>query len=262
MVSDRFGPLFGLRRNPIALPGPESIGKPTFIPFVYANGNADNAPFIQWRGFMKTGVAIALSALALSGCASIFSGTTQEVGIRTTPGARFTVTNGYGSQVATGESPASLELKRGTGYFSPQSYRIQLSKAGYKARTVDLQPGINPWYFGNLLLGGVVGMVIVDPLTGAMFRFSPEELEIPLDPNGEDLLALEAEEATTQNSRNFPISRSDYAAREKARQLNCTPMGNPAVADVNTDQEILTFNCREGRQLILRCQYGNGCAAN
>lgn len=44
-------------------------------------------------GFMKTGFVIAAMALAPSGCASIFSGTTQEVGIRTTPGAKFTVTN-------------------------------------------------------------------------------------------------------------------------------------------------------------------------
>lgn len=210
---------------------------------------------------MKTGVVIVLSALALTGCASIFSGTTQEVGIRTTPGAKFTVTNGYGSQVASGESPATVDLKRGASYFSPQSYRIQLSKAGYKPRTVDVQPGMNPWYFGNILLGGFIGMVIVDPLTGAMFRLSPHEVDMQLDPSGEDISALEAEEAIIEKSRSYPISRNDYIARQKAHELNCTPVGNPVVEGINTALETMTFHCREGRQLILHCRSGYGCAS-
>nr|MBL8412170.1 hypothetical protein [Dechloromonas sp.] len=208
---------------------------------------------------MKSGVVIALAALALSGCASIFSGTTQEVGIRTTPGAKFTVTNAYGSQVASGESPATVDLKRGAGYFSPQAYRIQLSKSGYKPRTLDIKPGMNPWYFGNILLGGFIGMVIVDPLTGAMFRFAPDELERPLEPSGEDLLVLESEQEVLQKTRDYPVSRNDYIAREKARQLNCTPVGNPEVEGINTELETMTFSCREGRLLVLSCRSGFGC---
>ncbi|MCX4027392.1 hypothetical protein H0A36_10465 [Endozoicomonas sp. SM1973] len=29
---------------------------------------------------------------------------------------------------------------------------------------------LDGWYFGNLFLGGLIGMLIVDPLTGAMFK--------------------------------------------------------------------------------------------
>lgn len=33
---------------------------------------------------------------------------------------------------------------------------------------------MNGWYFGNLLLGGVIGMLIVDPATGAMYRIETD----------------------------------------------------------------------------------------
>jgi hypothetical protein len=32
---------------------------------------------------------------------------------------------------------------------------------------------IDGWYWGNLLIGGIIGMVFVDPLTGAMWKLDP-----------------------------------------------------------------------------------------
>lgn len=208
---------------------------------------------------MKTRFVIAVTAIALSGCASIFSGTTQEVGIRTTPGANFTVTNSYGSQVASGESPAAVNLTRGASYFSPHSYKVKMSKPGYKSKTVDVVPGMNPWYFGNILLGGFVGMVIVDPLTGAMFKLYPRDIDIQLEPTGEDGGAVRQDETNLQKTRLSPTSRNDYTARQKAHELNCVPMGDPTVDGLNTAKEIITFACRDGRQLTLQCQSGEGC---
>jgi hypothetical protein len=37
------------------------------------------------------------------------------------------------------------------------------------------------WYFGNLVFGGLIGMVIVDPLTGATFDF-PSRLKLSATP--------------------------------------------------------------------------------
>jgi len=33
---------------------------------------------------------------------------------------------------------------------------------------------VNGWYFGNILLGGLIGMLIVDPATGAMYRLDSD----------------------------------------------------------------------------------------
>lgn len=39
---------------------------------------------------------------------------------------------------------------------------------------------LNGWYFGNLLLGGVIGMLIVDPATGSMWKLDTPPLSVTL----------------------------------------------------------------------------------
>src|SRR5436305_14092712 len=41
---------------------------------------------------------------------------------------------------------------------------------------------INGWYFGNLAFGGVIGMLVVDPLTGAMYTLEPDQIDQTLTP--------------------------------------------------------------------------------
>lgn len=155
---------------------------------------------------MQKVLAFCLAALALSGCASIISGTTQEVAIRTTPGARFVVINDSGSQVASGEvgesSVATMKLVRGASYFTPHSYKVKLSKPGHRPAMVNIDSGINGWYFANIAIGGLVGMVVVDPLTGAMFRLVPRVDEALLTPSGEDVADNEGGQATLARTRN------------------------------------------------------------
>ena len=42
---------------------------------------------------------------------------------------------------------------------------------------------VSGWYFGNLVFGGLIGMLIVDPLTGAMYNLEPKKIEQPLTPS-------------------------------------------------------------------------------
>lgn len=35
---------------------------------------------------------------------------------------------------------------------------------------------MNGWYIGNLLFGGIIGLLIVDPATGAMWTLIPRKL--------------------------------------------------------------------------------------
>ncbi len=128
----------------------------------------------------KTLVTI-IAAAILPGCATIFSGTTQDVAIKTTPGANYKVTNTYGETVAEGVSPGTATIKRGASYFSPHAYTVKMTKDGYSEKTVPLDPSLNGWYFANIILGGFLGMIIVDPLTGGMYRFLPAEVTASLD---------------------------------------------------------------------------------
>ena len=69
-----------------------------------------------------------------------------------------------------GKTPASVILKSGKGYFSKAKYQISFSKEGYNDTTIPLEATLDGWYIGNILFGGLVGILIVDPLTGAMYK--------------------------------------------------------------------------------------------
>lgn len=123
------------------------------------------------------------AAFTLAGCATVINGNTQELTIKSMPDtAAISITNRAGEIVQSGNSPITVKLNRGAGYFKPESYKIRIQKDGYEPRTVMVRGKLSGWYFGNLVLGGViVGMLIVDPITGAMFTLSPDSVEASLN---------------------------------------------------------------------------------
>jgi hypothetical protein len=70
-----------------------------------------------------------------------------------------------GKSIAKAKTPHTAALERGDGYFKKKYYDITLSKEGYVTEKVSITPGLNPWFIGNLFFGGLLGMLIVDPLT-------------------------------------------------------------------------------------------------
>jgi hypothetical protein len=121
------------------------------------------------------------AALVLTGCASIFNGQTQAIVFQSTPAdATITVTNRAGEQVHSGNTPATVTLKRGAGYFKSESYTVKFSKPGFKAKEVVVTGTMSGWYLGNILAGGLIGMLAVDPVTGGMYVF-PGTVSAPLE---------------------------------------------------------------------------------
>jgi uncharacterized protein YceK len=112
---------------------------------------------------------IALIMVTLTGCATIVSKSNYEVEIISQdPNATITVMNGE-EQVFRGVSPAIANLPAKKGYFSRAKYEIIYTKGEYQ-KVTDLRAGFDPWYLGNILIGGLIGMLIIDPLTGAMWQ--------------------------------------------------------------------------------------------
>jgi len=64
----------------------------------------------------------------------------------------------------------TVTLDTSNGFFSKAKYQVEASKAGYETSTTQISAGVNGWYFGNILFGGLIGMLIVDPATGAMWK--------------------------------------------------------------------------------------------
>ena len=119
-----------------------------------------------------------------AGCASMVDGGPTVVRINSQPaGAKVSVFNRDDKPVCTQTTPASIILKRDRGYFAGERYKVVFEAPGYYPATRYIDSRINGWYWGNIIFGGTIGMFVVDPLTGAMFTLSPDELNWNLVPS-------------------------------------------------------------------------------
>jgi len=120
---------------------------------------------------------IIITCAFLSSCASIVSKTNWPVSIDSKPeGVHVSITNKRGVEIFTGKTPLVTKLKSGSGFFTKESYTVVMTYNGIEKRTINLECSINGWYFGNLFIGGLIGMLIVDPATGAMYKLDRKEV--------------------------------------------------------------------------------------
>jgi hypothetical protein len=128
--------------------------------------------------------ALLVFLCVLPGCATIVSKTNNRLLIRTDPqGADVTVSDRRGREVFSGKSPTTITVKTGAGYFTPAKYQVKLTMPGYEEKTVTINYTINGWYFGNIFLGGALGMLVVDPATGAMWKVKDPVVDEKLKPS-------------------------------------------------------------------------------
>jgi hypothetical protein len=141
------------------------------------------------RGALAFGILGA--SLFAGGCASIVNGGDREISIATQPpGATASVRKSGGTimdVVAVEKTPCTISLDPKKGYFSGQSYTLRLELPGYKPTEVELTAKMSGWYWGNLAFGGLIGMLAVDPATGAMWNITPDKIDRKL-PSGQSAL--------------------------------------------------------------------------
>ena len=126
---------------------------------------------------MKTGTIAVLAALAVavSGCASIVKGSSETIAIHTVPvsGAVCTLSNPRGTwRVST---PGRVRVKR-----SNEDMDVTCKALGYTDATGTISSDFETWTLGNVLIGGLVGLV-VDWSTGAVNRYD-HYFEVPMYP--------------------------------------------------------------------------------
>lgn len=127
------------------------------------------------------GSLIGLCALSLSGCASIMGNAqAQKFDIISNPSiAKITVTDVKSDKIVIeNTTPFQIILDKKAGYFQGKTYLVTLSKEGYKDISFNIKPTPNGWYLaGNFIFGGLLGWLIIDPATGAMWNLTPEQSE-------------------------------------------------------------------------------------
>jgi len=122
----------------------------------------------------KMSVLLTLVAFLLTGCASIVGQSVFPLSINSNPqGTTVFVKDEYGKDVFNGTTPTTVTLAAGESYFHAKSYTLTFSKPGYADQTAVVKSEISGWYFGNIVFGGLIGMLIVDPITGKMWKLPP-----------------------------------------------------------------------------------------
>ena len=133
-------------------------------------------------GIKKIVVAV-LAMSALSGCASIVHNGMREVSVASDPpGAKVSIYNRSNALVTTQTTPFVAQLEPKYGYFRGQTYRLVFEKDGFAPAEAKLTSTVSGWYFGNIVFGGLIGMLAVDPATGAMFNIVPKDVQQTLTP--------------------------------------------------------------------------------
>lgn len=133
---------------------------------------------------MGTMAMVLIAALLMASCATIIGKSSPEsLNVRSSPDqAVVVITDESGTKIFEGKTPTILSLEKKKGYFSGKKYTVTLSKDGFKDRHVTVDTHVGGWYLGgNLLFGGLIGWLIVDPATGAMWTLNTNEINATLE---------------------------------------------------------------------------------
>lgn len=115
-------------------------------------------------------VLLLLGAVLLSSCATIVSGSEQRVRINSNPSSALILID----EIEVGKTPFEIKLER------KREHHVMIKLDGYKLYETRFTKKFNAWYLGNILFGGIIGLVI-DPITGAIYNLSPKTLQANLE---------------------------------------------------------------------------------
>ncbi|MBD5424985.1 MAG: hypothetical protein HDR45_02160 [Bacteroides sp.] len=120
-------------------------------------------------------LATSITLLMTTSCASIFTKKTQEVNFKGVPGT--TIIDKDKNRVVTEIGSNGF----GVGKFSRQLGKktIMATKDGYQSKTYEMGVSVQPWFFGNILIGGIPGIAI-DLATGKMMKYRDKLIDVTL----------------------------------------------------------------------------------
>jgi PEGA domain-containing protein len=128
---------------------------------------------IRYLGLL---ICLIISTVA-SGCASIVTGNKQDVSFQSQPDGATVMLDDR----AIGKTPVTVTIKKDGGQM------IKFDKPGFKQKEMRLETGLNPWFFGNVIFGGLFGST-TDGLSGAVLEYKPNHYFVILEPENNNQL--------------------------------------------------------------------------
>lgn len=119
----------------------------------------------------KTIISCSLAlTLLFSSCATIVSGSKQNIKFSSNPSSASI----FIDEVEVGKTPFEIKLAR------KSEHSVMIKLDGYQTYQTNLTKQFNAWYIGNIFIGGLIGL-IVDPITGAIYNLSPNEINAQMN---------------------------------------------------------------------------------
>jgi TolA-binding protein len=185
---------------------------------------------------MKKIFVFAIALFLLSGCASIMSGRSQKITVQADPPDAKILIDG-----AVHTSPTQQEVNR------MSKHNIVVQKPGYKP--CQFTPGrtMNGWGLGNILLGGIIG-IIVDLATGSVASIDDDEVRMVLVPGKDCDIYVKGQlvqkagqrvndgvgktEDMESVNRGGPLKKESIDSQKQIRETKTEPEGRKVEAKV------------------------------
>lgn len=161
-----------------------------------------------------------LAISLLTGCATITSGTTQSVNVVTekeVKDAKCELTDKKGGKWYVPSTPGSASVRKGDGPLS-----IICKKDGYKPANLMVDETLVPATFGNIILGGGVG-ILVDSMSGAAQQY-PEQIIVWMEP--ENFKTDTEKDVWRREKESFDLAQNKAQKQAQTDSSN-QPSANP-----------------------------------
>jgi hypothetical protein len=178
------------------------------------------------------------SAFILQGCSSIINGTTQKVSVNSNVQGGEVFIDG----VTLGRTPViNARIKRKDTSF------LVVKKDGYKDYQQNLQTRLDGWFWGNIVLGGVIGST-TDSVSGTTHLLDPDTIFVQMEPvNGTSMKMETPDEqklrtfvttSYSQLSKDIKAGKGDYL--KSLLKLLKTPQDQEAATIKNLEHILST----------------------
>jgi hypothetical protein len=160
-----------------------------------------------------------LLALSLPACATVTTGTTATISVVTDPpGAACTLTRGGDVVGIVNPTPGSVTVSK-----SVRAIDVRCNRSGHSEATAAIGAEFQPMTVGNILIGGLVG-IVVDAASGAAGTY-PGSVTVVLP--RQDGAGPERSATPPRTLEDFAMRasqvRRDYDERIDAARRACSP---------------------------------------
>ena len=120
-------------------------------------------------------ITVVIISLQLTSCGTIFTGTSDDININSTPPkATVKILSSGGMDIFSGHTPCTVNLSK------KNDYNVNIKLDGYQEQKIFISGKLNAFMLVlDIFCGGLIG-IVVDAVTGGWNKLEPSSINITL----------------------------------------------------------------------------------